>query len=274
MTVLVGCDLDRTLVYSAAALMLEVPDADAPELVVAEVYEGAPLSFMTRTAEDLLAALRRRVHFVPVTTRTVAQYRRVQLSRGTDWAVTSNGAVILHGGEPDQEWAATLRHEIDSASAPLPSVVDLLHATLPADAVLRVRDAEALFVYAVVDRQRLTAEHVGAFTEALAPLGWTVSLQGRKLYAVPVPVRKERALAAVAERVSADRTIAAGDSLLDRDMVAWADLGLRPAHGELHAADWHAPGLVVTDHHGVRAGEEILRRVHAEVDRLEAAAGT
>lgn len=267
MTVLVGCDLDRTLIYSAAALLLEVPDEQAPALVVAEVYQGAPLSFMTRAAETLLAGLDDRACFVPVTTRTVAQYRRVRLPGAGRWAVTSNGAVILRDGEPDREWSDALRAEIDASSAPLAEIVALLHGTLPVDAVLRVRDAEERFVYAIVDRAALTEADVAAFASTLAPLGWTVSLQGRKLYAVPVPIRKERALAAVAERVGADRTIAAGDSLLDRDMIGWADLGLRPAHGELEAAGWTAPNVVVTDQRGVRAGEEILRRITAELDR-------
>ncbi|WP_144758356.1 HAD family hydrolase [Curtobacterium sp. 9128] len=267
MTALVGCDLDRTLVYSAAALMLDGPDEAAPSLVVAEVYEGAPLSYLTRAAEDLLVALAARACVVPVTTRTVAQYRRVRLPFSPEWAVTSNGAVILHDGEPDEQWAGALRAEISASCAPMADVVELLGVSLPPAAVLRVRDAESLFVYAIVDRAVLTDGHVAAFAAALAPLGWTVSLQGRKLYAVPVPIRKERALAAVAERIGATTTIAAGDSLLDRDMLRWADLGVRPAHGELDAIGWTAPNTVVTERRGVLAGEELLRTITAAVER-------
>ncbi|WGZ79689.1 hypothetical protein [Arthrobacter sp. EM1] len=48
-------------------------------MVVSEVYNAAPLSFMTRAAEDLLAGIVERSHFVPVTTRTQAQFARVRL---------------------------------------------------------------------------------------------------------------------------------------------------------------------------------------------------
>lgn len=268
MSLLAGCDLDRTLVYSAAALHLDVPDADAPPLVVAEVYQGAPLSFTTRTAQRLLEALVQRVTFVPVTTRTQEQFRRIQLpSAAESWAVTTNGAVILHDGVPDSAWIGRLRAELDTESAALPDVERLFTTLLPSAAVLRTRIAESVFVYAIVDRAALPDADLAAFTRAVEALGWTVSLQGRKLYAVPVPIRKERALAEVAERTGVDRTVAAGDSLLDREMLLWADLGIRPRHGELEAAAWTAPTVVVTDARGVRAGEEVLRRITAEADR-------
>lgn len=266
MTALVGFDLDRTVVYSSAALMLDGPDEAAPSLVVTEVYQGLPLSFMTRTAERALATLAAESVVVPVTTRTVAQYRRIRLPLpDTGWAVTTNGAVVLHDGEPDADWTAALRTEMTAVSAPLPEVEERFATGLPPGAVLRTRRAEDLFVYAIVDRAELPDAAVEAFAADLASLGWRVSVQGRKLYAVPVPIRKERALAAVAELIGATRTIAAGDSLLDREMLAWADVAIRPAHGELHAVGWTAPNLRVTSAQGVLAGEELIGLAAAAV---------
>ncbi|MBI0319957.1 HAD family hydrolase, partial [Streptomyces javensis] len=79
MSVLVASDLDRTLIYSAAALGLEMPDAEAPRLLCVETYQGKPLSYLTETAAGLLAELVRTSVFVPTTTRTVEQYRRIRL---------------------------------------------------------------------------------------------------------------------------------------------------------------------------------------------------
>lgn len=42
MPVLVASDLDRTLIYSAAALGLTMPDLRAPRLLCVEVYESKP----------------------------------------------------------------------------------------------------------------------------------------------------------------------------------------------------------------------------------------
>lgn len=92
------------------------------------------------------------------------------------------------------------------------------------------------------------------------PRGWTVSLQGRKIYAVPKPLTKSAAMNEVARRAGATLTLAAGDSLLDADLLLAADHAWRPGHGELADTDWSAPHVDVLTENGVAAGEEILRR--------------
>jgi len=97
-TIVVACDLDRTLIYSAAA------GAGASDLVCVEVLESRPQSFMTEAAHALLAQLRRAVVLVPTTTRTPAQYGRVELPGGpAPFAVVSNGGHILVDGLADPE---------------------------------------------------------------------------------------------------------------------------------------------------------------------------
>ena len=93
------------------------------------------------------------------------------------------------------------------------------------------------------------------------PRGWTVSLQGRKLYAVPRPLTKSAALAEVAAATGADTVLAAGDSLLDVDLLLAADAGSTPGHGELADSGWTAPHVTALGAGGVAAGEEILRRM-------------
>jgi hypothetical protein len=63
----------------------------------------------------------------------------------------------------------------------------------------------------------------------------------------------------VARRTGADLMLAAGDSLLDADLLLAADHGWRPGHGELADADWAAPTIAVLPERGVLAGERILR---------------
>lgn len=262
MTALVASDLDRTLIYSANALFLATEDAAAPALVVAEVYEGKPLSFMTRAAEDLLVAVAEASVFVPVTTRTVAQYRRIRLPGPVpEYAVTTNGGVLLHKGEPDADWQDKVRSLVAGGCAPLAEVSAYLGRPEFAGWILKLRTAEDLFAYAIVNREALPGKFLLALESWCAERGWTVSLQGRKLYCVPVPVTKQDAVAEVARRTGVDRIIAAGDSLLDRPMLQSADLAFRPAHGELHDAGYQDSNLRVTDARGILAGEEILHRM-------------
>lgn len=267
-TQLVACDLDRTLIYSKNALWLTGADKDAPAMVVAEVYDGAPLSFMTRKAQELLLELASAAVFVPVTTRTQAQYERVQLPGAVpEYAVTSNGGVLLHHGVPDANWNAQLTARMAEDCAPLETIEAHLANPDFAPWILRLRRAEDLFAYAIIDRAAMPDSFLADLVELCAKAGWGVSVQGRKLYCVPLPINKSDALAEVARRTGSGTIIAAGDSLLDQDMLAAADLAFRPIHGELHDAGWLAAHLRLTSVRGILAGEEILRRILAEVRR-------
>lgn len=260
---LVAGDLDRTLIYSAAALGLTVPDSEAPRLLCVEVYEGKPLSYMTETAAGLLAELMDRCVFVPATTRTREQYRRVRLPGGpARYAVCANGGHLLVDGEADPEWNAQVRRSL-AACAPLDEVrAHLRETSAGGDWVLKHRVADDLFAYLVVDRRRLPQTWVKELAAWAEPRGWTVSLQGRKIYAVPGPLTKSAAVAEVARRTAATRTCAAGDSLLDADLLLAAGRGWFPGHGELADSGWSAPHVTALDERGVAAGERIVREMH------------
>ena len=260
--VMVASDLDRTLIYSANSMALGGSDHQAPRMVVAEVYDAAPLSFMTRAAEDMLEEIVERSVFVPVTTRTRAQFSRVRLPGfGRGYAVTTNGAVLLHDGEPDADWSRHIQRSLGSACAPLSEVLEHLTGSTADPAILRVRTAEDFFAYSIVDRQALRPDYLVELEAWCADRGWTTSLQGRKLYCVPAPITKEAAVAEVRRRSGAGLLVAAGDSRLDAGFLELADIAIRPAHGELESDGFSRPNLRVTSTSGIQAGEEILRVV-------------
>jgi hypothetical protein len=250
-------DLDRTTIYSAAALDLTGPDRDAPRLLCVEVYRGAPLSFMTEAAVAAFEALRDVATVVPTTTRTVEQLARVHLpGPPARFAIAANGGELLVDGEPDAGWSAAVRARL-AGCAPVAEVEGHLRATA-AEFVQALRVAAGLFCYAVVDRTALPADWVPELASWCAPRGWTVSLQGRKVYAVPGPLTKSAAAAEVLARTGGGPLLAAGDSLLDADLLAAADIAVRPAHGELADSGFDLPGLHVTAATGAAAGAELL----------------
>ena len=177
--------------------------------------------------------------------------------------MVANGGILLRAGVPDPDWTASVRATVAAGCREIEVVAGwLAGATGPW--IDRVRVADDLFLYTLVDRAALPATVVTDVGAQLAAWGWELSIQGRKLYAVPAPLRKSAAVREIARRVGAARVIAAGDSLLDREMLADADVALRPAHGELHemavAAD------VVTRSAGVAAGEELLAAALAQLE--------
>ena len=266
-TTVVASDLDRTLIYSAAALALDdVPDHEAPRLLCVETYRSRPQSFLTETAAGLLAALAAEagVVFVPTTTRTREQYRRISLPGPPPrYAICANGGHLLVDGATDHDWHATVRRALAADCAPLAEVRDHLRRSADPAWLLNERDAESLFTYLVVDRALLPETWAKDLAEWAEPRGWSVSLQGRKLYAVPRPLTKSAAVAEVVRRTGAGRVLSAGDSLLDADLLLAADRGWRPGHGELADAGWSAPGVTALATTGVRGGEEILRALRA-----------
>ncbi|MFI2377453.1 HAD family hydrolase [Streptomyces sp. NPDC018964] len=260
MPVIVASDLDRTLIYSAAALALTMPDARAPRLLCVEVHESKPLSYMTETAARLLTDLGDEAVFVPTTTRTRKQYQRINLpGPPPTYAICANGGHLLVDGVSDRDWHARVLARLADECAPLSEVQEHLLRTADPVWVRKHRVAEDLFAYLVVERELLREEWVKELGEWAENRGWTVSLQGRKIYAVPGPLTKSAAMREVARRTGADLTLAAGDSLLDADLLLAADQGWRPGHGELADADWTAPALRALPERGVLAGERILR---------------
>ncbi|KES04789.1 hypothetical protein BU52_23445 [Streptomyces toyocaensis] len=262
MSVVVASDLDRTLIYSAAALALTMPDARAPRLLCVEVHESKPLSYMTETAAQLLTDLGDEALFVPTTTRTRKQYQRISLPGPQPaYAICANGGHLLVDGETDRDWHARVLARLADECAPLAEVQEHLLRTADPVWVRKHRVAEDLFAYLVVERELLSEEWVKELAVWAENRGWTVSLQGRKIYAVPKPLTKSAAVREVARRTGADLTLAAGDSLLDADLLLAADRGWRPGHGELADAAWTAPAIRALPERGVLAGERILREL-------------
>ncbi|MFE6778886.1 HAD family hydrolase [Streptomyces sp. NPDC057702] len=265
--VLVASDLDRTLIYSAAALDLDMPDARAPRLLCVEVYQARPLSYLTETAAALLTELATSATFVPATTRTREQYGRIHLPGPPPrYAVCANGGHLLVDGASDADWQRTVRRTLRETSAGLAEVRAHLLATADPAWLLKERVAEDLFAYLVVERALLPEGWVRELTDWADQRGWNVSLQGRKVYVVPRPLTKSAAVAEVARRTGARRVLAAGDALLDADLLLAADQGWRPGHGELATAGWTAPHVTALAARGVAAGEEILRAFHKAAD--------
>ncbi|WP_432541048.1 HAD family hydrolase [Kineococcus sp. SYSU DK002] len=261
---LAASDLDQTLVFSARSAQ-----ADVASLVPVEEYRDATISWVTPAAWSLFADLVASDRFVPVTTRTVEQYRRIRWPvRPPRFAVCANGGVVLVDGEPDAAWAAAVRGRL-AGCAPLPDVLAALTrlarelvAVVPGSQEPSVREVPGLFGYVVLrDGQRAALEgaRLGELTRLLDGWGFTVSLQGRKLYAVPRPLTKSAAVAEVVSRCGAEGFVAAGDSLLDVDLLVAARAARRPRHGELLRTGWEHPGAELTDAVGAAAGEEIAR---------------
>ncbi|MGG0716833.1 HAD family hydrolase [Robertmurraya massiliosenegalensis] len=252
-------DLDRTLIYSKRA-MEEYSLVDELELIAVERKEEKEVSFMSKKALDYLGKLSSKLMFVPVTTRSLSQYKRVSFQGIVHkYAVTTNGAIILYNGNQLSEWNEKISKEIRSTSVSMGELVDLLlgHFTIDGD----LRFVEERFVYYYLEKD-ITPELLSEVTKFSEEKGWRVSLQGKKLYFVPRPLSKGSAIKYIQEREGISTLIGAGDSLLDDDFLQFCQHPFVLGHGELNRYPLKEHYNVI-EQLGVKGGEELLKSIHA-----------
>jgi len=181
-TILFASDLDNTLLFSHRHRQ--------PEDRCVERLNGAEQGFFTQDTLDLLPQVVRRVHLLPITTRSVEQYLRIQWPEGTvpRWALTANGAVLLRDGEVDRAWYAASQALVRDHREALAAVLD--HLTRQGGAT-SVRCVEGVYVYAAYP-DTPTAERVARDWCGGSALRAVVS--GRKVYFFPPGIDKGPAL--------------------------------------------------------------------------------
>lgn len=257
MKTLVAVDLDQTLIYSTQSISRAGGTAEG--LVCVELLDGAQQSFVTPHALAGLVKLSRSAIFVPATTRTREQYKRVDLGgiRPT-FAIVANGAELLVDGIPDGDWAARTSDLLAADVLSPFAVAEHLAGVLDGAWTKRIAVAQDSFAMAVVDRGQVPANVIDQLNTWANDRGFNVSLQGRKFYVIPEWLSKQAAVEEVRRRSGVARLLAAGDSLLDTCLLLMADSGIRPAHGELEETGWTSAGVSTTTGSGVAAGEEIV----------------
>lgn len=214
---LLVCDLDNTVLYSY--------HQKQPGDVCVERVEEREQGFMPLKAFRLLDALWDKICFVPVTTRSMEQYQRIQWPKKQvpELAFTDNGAVLLRNGHPDAEWA---RHSRSLAQKYTPAMREIQPVLSSRDGIISCRMVDGLFLYA----------HFRTEEAAAAWPYWNQTVlrlyhSGRKLYFLPPGIDKGAAVKRLRIEREQSLIVCAGDSEMDVTMLESADLALLPAEG-------------------------------------------
>lgn len=250
-------DLDQTLIYSVRSK----GEAAIEEMVPVELHEGRHISFMTKPAIEKLEQLTCMARFVPVTTRIPRQFNRIFGIReafNPEYVIVSNGGTILVNGEIDQEWHSFVRDAVKQHCAAHTEIASLFAGIASSHWVKSNDLCDELFYSIVVEREHLPLEALKELRLQLARLGWSYSLQGRKIYLVPEKVSKGAAIQYVKEKLASTFVYAAGDSLLDESLLLAADYAISPVHGELGRLYGAHPHIQFTEARGAFASEELL----------------
>ncbi|MDN3016798.1 hypothetical protein PH210_11385 [Paenibacillus sp. BSR1-1] len=252
-------DLDRTLVYSKRALdELGIPEGMCLKPV--EKKDGRWVAYMTESSFSTLKELIRHSVFIPVTTRTTEQFNRFTIFTEDfqlKYAITTNGATILHQGEQLEEWSKHIFQKLAMDSASLEELLAVVQRE-GYHFEGQLKQVENLFFYYILDSFPDSFAK-SELNELAAKYGWRISLQGKKLYFMPMAIRKGAALEYICQREGMKAIAGAGDSLLDLDFLDICQYRFVPNHGEVACVS-KKTGLTLTTNSGALAGEEILHQ--------------
>jgi hydroxymethylpyrimidine pyrophosphatase-like HAD family hydrolase len=252
-------DLDRTLIYSKRAID-ELGEPEKRFLKPVEKKDDNWVAYMTESSFVALKELSQHSLFVPVTTRTTEQFNRFVIFKEDiplTYAITSNGANILYKGVPMEDWSAHIFKRMNHESVTQDELLSiLLREGFKFDG--QMKQAENLFFYFILNILPSASEKK-AINEVATKYGWRISLQGRKLYFIPHAISKGTALEFICNREGLEVIAGAGDSILDWDFLQNCRYRFVPNHGELAKVSGTI-NRILTENHGVEAGEEILQQ--------------
>lgn len=221
---LFASDLDNTLLFSYKY-------AQETDLCV-ERLQGKDQGYMPASTAKRLRSIHETMLFVPVTSRSIQQYQRIQFP--TDcvpkYALTTNGAVLLVDGKIDDAWYQTHLKQVAPWREELLRIYETLH------------QFAFLTSYRVVDEMYLFAACSCAEEAAQLQKRYEkdtnlhVAASGRKVYFFPPPINKGSAVQELQAMLHPTTTICAGDSSIDIPMLERADVAIAPASLEVHTA--------------------------------------
>ncbi|MCI8802051.1 MAG: haloacid dehalogenase [Oscillibacter sp.] len=258
---LFASDLDNTLLFSHR-------HARSGDICV-ERLEGREQGFMTPWVWETLGRLPEGVRLLPVTTRSIEQYRRIRWPEGhaPEYAVTTNGGIFLGPKGLDPAWLAASRALVEAWQEELAR----MYAWLPERPwCLRRKMVDGLYLFAVCPEE---TDMKAAAAECRRTAALAAEPSGRKLYLLPPGLDKGTAVEKACGFFDADVLICAGDSSLDLPMLRLADLALVPdmALGGQLAALSCAPAEqreIRVCPQGVRFSEFVLTQVLKAAEAL------
>lgn len=212
-------DLDNTLIYSYKHDI-------GPEKRNVELYQGREISFITEKTHELLTYIKEKLLFVPTSTRTTEQYKRINLGIGNvKYALVCNGGLLLKDGSSDEEWYKESKRLIRDSEAQL----EIAHTLLKCDSrrEFELRLIEDLFLFT---KCSYPEQVVKDLKKKLDTSKVDVFNNGTKIYVVPCPLSKGKAIRRFQKYIGAEQILAAGDSEFDISMLQAADCGFAP-HG-------------------------------------------
>lgn len=244
-------DLDNTLIYSRQ------------QGVCVERLEEKELTFMTPAAKRIFYMLLKEKNFlfIPCTARTFEQANRVEFMKHLPYAICDMGGSVYVHGRLDKEWE---RIKVEKGYSD-PVMIEKekrwicknLH--IPFQKIHSNRD---LFFVIVFSNKEYARQAWGQI-KGRSGFYYQYHLQGRKLYCTPTYLDKESAVEYLIKKYDLGNIYTSGDSFFDEGFTKLGT-SLLPAHAEFSHGGYR------TDFEGIKAGEEIIKKLYQLVENKNA----
>lgn len=201
--------LDNTLIFSKGF----VKDED---VIAVEYKDNKDLSYMTKQALDYLKSLNEVITIVPITSRSLEEFKQITFYSMFEHAILSNGLVILYKGlVEDGNWQAIIQKEFDKIA--LSDVESLLYNC----SSLFESDFELKGYYYYAEVKKHQEIMVLRLLKPFLYKDWNCFVQDSKLYVVPKFVTKENALKYLTGKYDLDLmySFGAGASKDDKNFI-------------------------------------------------------
>ena len=201
-------DLDNTLIYSSRRNI-------SLDMICIERNNDKEISYITKRSLDYI---NKHADIIPLTTRSLRQYNRIQLPK-FNTILLSNGGILLNNGVIDESW---YNESLDYAKR---CINDLMLAKRflegSVDTYFEVRFVDELFIFTKVHN---VENNMIRLKSILDCNNVDIFNQRDKIYIFPKELSKGNAIKRLKQRRKLGYIFSAGDAPLDFSMIQESDL--------------------------------------------------
>lgn len=248
-------DLDRTVIFSERVLA-EYPTLSGDELVGIEYKDGELISSTSREFFNWIKGhdkSKDNVLLIANTARSLAEFKRVEISQCFDYSIVSNGGWVLDHDDVAQGWKEyrdSIHYNVYEELLPKVQRLSGLQQN-------KTRVVDDSYVYSRVENLELCELELKHLKEVNNNIEFLVARD--KVYVCTDDYSKAHAINWLMDKLGVEVDIVCGDAPVDIPMLKLGRKSVVPFHGEILAKGLYEPTEVVGA--GAMASVDILKLI-------------
>ena len=168
-------DLDRTFIFSKQTV-----NCSEDELVCIEKLNSQDLSYISKNVQMLMNRLDDKRLIIPVTTRSLTQYERIEVLHSAyipKFAIAANGGIVLKDGKRDTQWdeiiTSNVQENMSFENMSKHFAQDWQHPMFRS-----IGSADQLFYVLMLIEEKIDKHWLEALSHRMQKVGWKSYITG------------------------------------------------------------------------------------------------